>query len=180
MTDDRGREIVRVANASGGQTEITWAKHPVGDPATVESERVRIVSAIETLKTLRRTLRVNHAKARERFEARGLAAMAERSTPHAAPTHVVRIYYVSQGDELLCFDAGPMSLRAAATLASETDRDSGVRRGMHGQRDVVAEVIDTRKGPIKPPKGARLVVLPSQMHERGEVASVATADSEAA
>jgi len=154
-TDDRGRTVVHVANASGGQTVITWAKHPIGDPATVEADRAHIVHEIGSIKTARRSVRVNHVKARERFEARGLAAITAVEPSSAKPTHVVRIYYTSQGDELLCFDAGPMSRAAADSLAHATRART--------------EVIDTRLwNPIPLPKGARLVVLPSQMHERGE------------
>lgn len=93
--------------------------------------------------------------------ARKLAADAaeERLTardPECTGTQwFVRVYYRSIGDEILCFDAGPMTRGSAARLESQCNAPGSMSLGADGY------TTDPNNGSHMYP-GARLVTLPSQ------------------
>lgn len=158
-------------------------------------EFARDVLAIKPLR--RRSSKVDHARARARLEAAGSKAIAEadRATPEELASSkgrkwLVRIYYWSEGGELLCFDAGPYHRATADRVAGEHAApqdfvpDETPRRKPRKLEEMYrprqssppsAEVFDRdqvgadaiAQGDVRRPvRGARLVVLPSQRAEK--------------
>lgn len=139
-------------------------------------EFARDVLAIKPLR--RRSSKVDHARARARLEAAGSKAIAEadRATPEELASSkgrkwLVRIYYWSEGGELLCFDAGPYHRATADRVAGEhapqdyRPRQSSPPSAEVFDRDQRARAI--AQGDVRRPvRGARLVVLPSQRAEK--------------
>ncbi len=202
MTDPDSLRLVggHVPGCSGrGQIAIAW--RPALDsrafanvPDTI-AERDAVLVAMRTIKTTRRARpRPNHERARAKLEARGLDALELPDRDPATPARkwIVRVYYRSEGDELLCFDAGPLTVQAADALASEfTTRQifnpaKGKRRlksepmyidDPHAPGPSAEKFLRDEIGPDAiaqgrcraPSHGARLVVLPSQAFRPVEV-----------
>lgn len=194
-----------------GQTSIRWPKEIAafdersqgldedGEPeeSARDLERMRRGRLMLDLRGTPRPSRyrapkVDHARARARIEAAGLARLEELDREVAtssAQRWLVRIYYLSAGDEVLCFDAGPFFLQTAERVKSENTgpvvyvpdaRSKAEKR--KGPREIgetwapppgryAAEVFDRdeigadaiAQDRVRAPRhGARLVVLPSQ------------------
>ena len=140
-------------------------------------EFARDVLAIKPLR--RRSSKVDHARARARLEAAGSKAIAEadRATPEELASSkgrkwLVRIYYWSEGGELLCFDAGPYHRATADRVAGEharqdyRPRQSSPPSAEVFDRDQVGADAIAQGDVRRPVRGARLVVLPSQRAEK--------------
>lgn len=110
----------RVRNASGGQTEIRWptdlsSRHPDDPHVVVErARRVEVLAQIEhKIRPHRRRAspKPNHTRARTAFETAGLEGLAGyRYEGKRAPHMVVRIFYLSEGGEILACETDPMGL----------------------------------------------------------------------
>lgn len=135
-----------------GNATVRWAS---GLDATGRDDLLRKMQAIRPAK---RRPRVNHERARAAAEERGGAALARPDTaePSERACMVVRIYYRSQGEEILAFDTAPMTSAAASRLHSEYSSPGWVG-------------VDSDIFPVSAPKplrsDARFVVLPSQRSE---------------
>jgi len=160
--------------------------------ACPEVVRENIREAMDAVKSPRRAPRVKPARARALIEAAGSRAIAEpdRVAGSAARKWLVRIYYVSAGGELLCFDAGPFVDVVASRVASEhaarqvyvpsksrkprktsemyRDEDGAVPSAEKFDRDEVGADAIAQGRYRSPNHGARLVVLPSQQHKQVE------------
>lgn len=119
-------------NASGGQTSFSWRtdldeRHP--HYADQRAEREAVLEQIERgIKPyrVRRTPRPNYARARLELEATPEEVAYEHKSKRAAHL-VVRIFYISEGGEILACDSDPMGLggcdhvRAKATAVCPSD-----------------------------------------------------------
>lgn len=85
----------------------------------------------------------------------GRAALEDDTeAPKPSAWIVVRIYYVSAGDELLCIDSEPMTWQAADKL----------KASLSAKSSMAVRVETSTPGEPRPGwNGARLVVMPSQM-----------------
>ncbi len=206
MTDE---DRLRLIGGRIGQTELHWFR-PLdtraysNEPLTI-AERDEVIAAVRAIKPTRRRARAqpNHERARARMESRGLAALElpDRDPPTHARRWIVRVYYHSEGDELLCFDAGPLTIQAADALASEFQNRQifNPAKGKRRRKDEPMWIDDPNApGPSAekfdrdeigadaiaqgryraPAHGARLVVLPSQAHRPVEVYRDSDADIE--
>jgi hypothetical protein len=86
------------------------------------------------------------------LEKNGRLRLEATEEPIAKGNHYLRTYYQSEGGELLCYDEGPMH---SATLDAK-------RRALGSVRHTHWSTGSDFQKPEKDPKGARLVVLPSQ------------------
>lgn len=116
---------------------------------------------------------------RKAIEALGAAALQEPNPEHGdvprSACCYVRLWYRSQGDEVLAFDAGPMTRARASSLAGqyETEHVWGGRRSrVNSHSDSLGAVVHTMAGikaPHNVPEVYRLITLPSQMPESERV-----------
>lgn len=187
-----------VPGCSGrGQVALRWSKELdyrafSNEPGTI-AERDGIIAEMQSIRYRQRTPRVDHARARAKLERAGLDTLElpDRDPPTPARRWIVRVYYRSEGGELLCFDAGPLTVQAADKLASEFQTRQ-IFNPAKGKRRLKNEpmYIDDPNAPgpsaekfdraeigadaiaqgryRKPNHGARLVVLPSQQHRQRE------------
>lgn len=144
----------RPCDAQVGQMSLWWR------PEVTDDQRAQILAKMHAIKPhRRRPRRLDHGAARAAWERRG-AACLDAPDVHEVPEakrrshrHVVRVYYRSMGDELLCFEAHDLTEHAASTLCSS----------LRGTAETVSWRSDAPED--KSPAlrhGARLVVLPSQ------------------
>ncbi len=119
-----------------------------------------------------------------RQERRGLANLAaKRPAPPKSARWVVRIYYRSQGDELLCCDSDPLT-RAKADALRTSLNGSEVSRQVDGEwatrrvslYDVeLAEVVGVSEQERRLPlRDARRAVLPHQRENKNTPCSNAS------
>lgn len=187
----RGGSTYRVI---GGPPTFRVTFYKADDLTDEELERrEQLARDVIAVKPLRRPGRVKPERARALIEAAGGRALAEadRATPEELATSkgrkwLVRIYYWSEGGELLCFDAGPYHRQTADRVAGEHAArvdfvpDEKPRRKARKLEDMYrprqadppgAEVFDrdeigadaiAQDRVRRPARGARLVVLPSQ------------------
>lgn len=116
LTDEPERVGVRLGLGGTGQRELTFLVK------TTEEERAEVRAQVAAIKPYRkRTHRPDYARGRARMEAAGAAAVVaeDQAKGSSARCWLVRIYYISAGDELLCFDAGPYVSAVASRVASE-------------------------------------------------------------
>lgn len=155
--------IVDGTNAK--QLVIRWPESP-STFVTLEmtAERAARLAAIRAVKPYkyRRPARPNPALARERYLAAGQRAIDSSDSPEPAPSprarrHTVRVYYTSEGGELLAFDAPGLTEPEATAL-----------RDAHQNAEMFPDNVRDLK---KPGRGARLVALPSQSAERVKVST---------
>ena len=145
MIDDTAADTIRDMSVTEilGQMTIMYVS---GMPELARDEVRKEILAIQPRQRARR--RVNPTSARAAHERRGAANLEQPDMvvdPYAP--HVVRIYYRSMADELLCFETTLPSARAHA-LASEH----------YG-----SQIWSVSAPPFAIMNGARLVILPSQM-----------------
>lgn len=127
MTDELINRGGKVRNASGGQTDIRWrvdlgqVQYPNDHPHVV-AERAR---RIEILEQIQRKIRPYHKRA-----ARKPKPDLER-VPEAyvyegkrAPYLVVRIWYLSEGGEILACDTDPMGLGGCDRVRAHAPSDA--------------------------------------------------------
>lgn len=189
------RVTYRVA---GGPRQFFATFYRTDDLTDEELEvREQFARDVLAIKPLRRPGRVKPERARALIEAAGARAIAtpDREPPANGRKWLVRIYYYSDGGELLCFDAGPYHRQTADRVASEHAArmdfvpllDEKPRRKArkleemyrpHPDDPPSAEVFDRDEVGAdaiaqdryrKPNHGARLVVLPSQQHNPVQV-----------
>lgn len=128
------------ATETHGQLSLVWSA------ALSDDARAALRGKLLALPRKRRQ-RVNHARARARWEQRGAAVLARPDTHESTyALHVVRVYYTSQGGELLYFET-TLPTNAAHALA-------------YSCRLSQIWAIDTDAPRAR--TGARFVVLPSQ------------------
>jgi hypothetical protein len=110
-------------------------------------------------------------------EKRGAKNLANPDRGRGSGRVFVRVYYRGEGDDLLCFDAGPMGPSGTDTLCRYLGLDEGdsLRRPRDARKPfspprcgvLGAEVIGAHERERRRPAlGARLVVLPSQVAEQ--------------
>lgn len=113
--NEYGREILKT---DGGQCFIDFYAE------TPEGERAKVLGAIESVRTRkRRSVPENERHVRAHLaaekQAQATLELEDGFAPSAARKFVVRIYYRSFGDELLCFDVHRMTVQGATTLVAE-------------------------------------------------------------
>lgn len=102
-------------------------------------------------------------------ERRGLAYLASPE-PEVSKraTHKCRVYYTSEGGELLCFDSGPLTPFMAQKMADSLPPQREWKGGYYG-RGYSSDAIACHVLPLDYAgptlAGARLVTLPSQMNQ---------------
>ena len=192
---DRSR-TQQVRNASGGTTHLRWSGNIAPDVEIQIKERLTVLDGIRTIKS-RKPAKVNEARAKLALEHRGILALALPDADDAvvrSRTWVTRIYYVSMGGEVLCFETAKMGAGPAQTLCSAHQGRQGlapeqpaapatakrgakrtapvyIEIGANGSDALDAECFDVKadaKGGIhfRPLKhGARFITLPSQSSE---------------
>lgn len=161
-----------------GQLEITWYQQSsAADRESFHAKLGKIKSA--------RAYRVSYATRVSQWEAQGLAAiMAPQPEQQHAP-HMVRIYYYSEGGEILAFEATLGRAAADRLCYAHHAQQIGYRVGPSKYDGPDPDRIITGPGPGSdardaeiwqlgakvPPlrHGARLVVLPSQMNQIKEL-----------
>jgi hypothetical protein len=154
--------------------EIRWS-------ASANDERRTALRAdIIAVKPVGRARRLSHDAARAAFERRGERILATPDAEVRRRPWVARVYYVSIGGELLCFEA-EMSEQAATALSSECRRirnpDAWTGGTVGSPRsdsyDAEAFPATPRERKLHPIRHeARLVVLPSQRVEPVQVDEV--------
>jgi len=108
-------EVIATSAERVDQTEIRWsATCPV-------EKREEIRAKMRAIKP-RRTVRINHRRARRDWEAQGTRALAALERVEPRHSWTVRVYYRSQNDELLCFEATDLTESQATVLHSECSR----------------------------------------------------------
>ena len=104
---------------------------------------------------------------RHSSERRGLAYLTSPDPDYGVKREwKVRIYYTSEGGELLCVDSAAMSRRKAESLAASLPPSREGRGDYFGRGySSAAHAIEINKADYDgaPRFGARLVILPSQM-----------------
>lgn len=99
----------------------------------------------------------------EPLERRGARVL--ESAPPERPRQarvMVRLYYTSIGDELLCADFGPYTWQTAESLARRLN-DNGARTNPARPNAVTFSLADVGKPSSDPPSGVRKVVFPSEV-----------------
>lgn len=192
LTYSRGRATYRVP-AARGRVFVTFYKTDDLEDAEL-AQREELASAMIAIKTTKRARpAANYERGRAKLEAAGAKPLEldDREPPASARKWLVRIYYRSAGDELLCFDAGPFFLQTAEKVRAEHKavqvfvpderpaatqkrkprkledmyRDaSGVPSAEMFDRDEVGADAAAQGRTRQPNHGARLVVLPSQRY----------------
>jgi hypothetical protein len=187
MNPERARYCERCERAPGsclacggapdervGQTQIRWSA------ACPTETRTKLRAEIAEIKPQRRASRIGPRAARATWERRGERALAAPDVPELTDTnrayhrHVVRVYYRSMGDEILCFESRGLTEAESHTLhgAHARRRDVfGKKIGAPGSDALDAELHWQDDDAGIPPVGygARLVTLPSQRAEPVEV-----------
>jgi hypothetical protein len=176
VTDDELREI-HSGTLYGGR-KIVDAE----DLAEAIERRDRTRARFESLRPTprRRAPRHNPERGRAVLIADGERVLEQPNKMERKRTHtmIVRIYYRSEGGELLAFDCGPMSVNAA----EELEREHLEIPKLHGgkARWCPSDAVAVERFPAadigadaqaqgrarKPSHGARLVRLPSQQREQ--------------
>lgn len=162
------------------QLEIVWVV-PAGE------ERDRWRAELCNVKARARRGRVNHERARAALENTGARVLGEPDKGPATPMrkYVARVYYHSEGDELLCFDAPNLTYDTATAIASlhsnPVPQEWDAKRKRFKPQIVrvpsAEKFLATEIGPDAeaqdrakvPTGGARLVKLPSQYYVQREL-----------
>lgn len=133
-----------------GRVTLRWS------PTLPPEKRSEIVAKMQAIKPARRRAPVTSERARQLAQAHGAAVIARPDQDDAARVPwTVRVYYRSQGGEVLCFEAPGLTEPRAAALYSECDSDRSDAMGAQQWRQ-------SGEAPAMW-SGARLIVLPSQM-----------------
>ncbi len=142
----------RPCDAQIGQLSLWWR------PTVADDQRAQILAKLHAIKPNRRCTRIRHGAARAVWERRGAACLdAPDATEltdrnRRSHRHVVRVYYRSIGDELLCFEAHDLTDREATSLRDSLPRTATERWKADDSEEKIPAIR----------QGARLVVLPSQ------------------
>lgn len=178
--NEYGREVLKT---DGGQCFLEFYAET---PEDVRAAKRAELESVRTRK--RRTIPENerHVRAAIAWDKRALETLEleDGFAPSSARKYVVRIYYRSAGDELLCFDVHRMTSQGATALAAEYAArqvyvaPSGKRRRKDEPfyvdapdslpsaemflADEIGADAEAQGRTRQPVHGARLVILPSQ------------------
>lgn len=197
LTYATGRATYRVP-VRHGRVFVTFYKSDDLEDTELAA-REELASAMIAIKTTKRGRpAANYERGRAKLESAGAKSLelVDREPPANARKWLVRIYYRSAGDELLCFDAGPFFLATAEKVRAEHKatqvyvpdtrpaatqkrkprkvedmyRDAGDAPSAEMfDRDEVGADAAAQGRTRQPNHGARLVVLPSQHYRQVEL-----------
>lgn len=185
LGDGYGR--ARVKNSSGKETTISWFGRCATDDVYKITARLDLINAVRAVTKTRAKSKMTHNydKARADLEQRGLKFISGGIDNTAAKRPVAaRIFYRSEGGEVLCCESEPMTPAGVDALQSQhppfewfLGAQSTPATSMDGILSVeipyeVRERIRENTDEKKIPTHARFVIFPSQRSEPVETFEV--------